>query len=61
MKKKKSKRNPTIWHHAKHKGDYESCYTYYIRTERIFQLTKGSHVVSFESWQAAKKLGWVKQ
>jgi hypothetical protein len=60
MKKKKSKRNPTIWHHTKHKGDYESCYAY-LGTERLFQLTKGSHVVSFESHQAAKKLGWKKQ
>jgi hypothetical protein len=60
MKKRKLKRNPTIWHHAKHKGDYESCYTY-LGKERLFQLTKGDHVVSFESHQAAKKLGWQKQ
>lgn len=30
------------------------------RSGRIFNLDNGKRVVSFESWQMAKKLGWVK-
>lgn len=33
----------------------------YPLQERVFQLICGDLIVSFESWQAAKKLGWVKK
>jgi hypothetical protein len=40
------------------KGSY---YIYRLNSsERLFNLTDGKRVISFESWQAAKALGWVK-
>lgn len=52
----------SIWKHKtkyrrrEYTGSYRKC-----RGERTFVLTCGKHVVSFESWQAAKALGWYKQ
>jgi len=50
------------WTHKKFKSPF---YSRYVRTksgDRIFELVnlKSARVISFESWQMAKKLGWEK-
>lgn len=53
-------KKPKQWKHKK-LGVYRSYYDFGTKSEdRIFVLVKGMHILSFESWQAAKKSGWVK-
>lgn len=37
------------------KGSYQQ-----TKKDRVFTLTNGKRVISFESWQQAVKLGWSK-
>jgi ABC-type tungstate transport system permease subunit len=72
IKKKNSKpgskpgtneRGDKMWVHPKHKATYRGRYN---RTkkglERVFELvnSKTGRVISFESWQMAKRQGWKK-
>jgi hypothetical protein len=53
-----------MWKHKKYPGkDFKGEYSFYHGGERFFVLCKvGSSVVKiYESWQAAKKDGWVKK
>ena len=57
------------WTHKKYKTPFVGSYqrlifkvggTVMTALERVFVLTNGKRTISFESWQAAKKAGWVK-
>ena len=57
-----------MWTHTKYKArQYRGSYKYITKTginERVFVLSYMDaklkvHNISFDSWQAAKKLGWV--
>ena len=57
-----------MWSHKKHgKKIFTGTYAFqkvkrhYPYQERIFQLVCGDKIISFESWQAAKKDGWIKK
>lgn len=57
-----------MWSHKKHgKKNFTGTYSFqkvkrpYPYQERIFQLVCGDKIISFESWQAAKKMGWIKK
>lgn len=50
-----------MWTHPKYKqklftGKYDR-----LNGERVFSLVCGPKTITFESWQSAKKLGWVRQ
>jgi hypothetical protein len=50
------------WTHKKFKTKF---YSRYVRTksgDRVFELvhSKTGRIITFESWQMAKKLGWEK-
>lgn len=47
-----------MWINKKFKTKYWGHYSYH-KGERVFELTNGSRTITFESWQMAKKLGWV--
>lgn len=47
------------WKHKKQKELFASSYKV-NGEDRVFQLTNGRRVISFESWQAAKADGWKK-
>lgn len=58
-----------MWSHPKHKSvvGYRGNYFYLFperKKERVFVLTglkkNGIHTITYESFQAAKKAGWVK-
>jgi hypothetical protein len=46
-----------IWTHKKYKGEFVGSY---VRTknDRVFQLSSGKKVFSYESWQAAVRDGF---
>lgn len=46
-----------MWGHKKYKTKFKGSYERDKKKERVFILT-GSKRITFESWQAAKKLGW---
>lgn len=48
-----------MWQHKKYKSKFKGSYTYH-RGERVFELNNGRKRYTFESWQMAKKLGWIK-
>lgn len=50
-----------MWKTKKYKSKFKGTYERDKKGERIFVLTsaRGKRIV-FESWQAAKKLGWSK-
>ena len=48
-----------MWQHKKYKSQFKGSYAF-AKGDRVFQLTSGKKVVSFESWEAAKKAGWSK-
>ena len=48
-----------MWKHKKYKTEFKGSYQK-TKTDRVFTLTSGKTVKSFESWQAAKKDGWEK-
>lgn len=48
-----------MWTHEKYKTPFKSSYVF-THDDRVFQLTNGKRVISFESWQQAKAQGWVK-
>lgn len=48
-----------VWKHKKQKELFASSYKV-NGEDRVFQLTNGRRVISFESWQAAEKAGWTK-
>lgn len=47
------------WKHPKQKELFASSYKV-NGEDRVFQLTNGRKVISFESWQRAVADGWVK-
>ena len=47
------------WKHPKQKELFASSYSM-NGIDRLFKLTNGLKVISFESWQAAKAEGWEK-
>ena len=53
-----------MWKNKKYKSEFKGSYAWLgnssTREERVFQLTNGKKTYTFESWQMAKKLGWVK-
>ena len=51
-----------MWTHHKYKTAFKSSYERDRKGERIFVLTnpKTNRRITFESWQAASKLGWVR-
>lgn len=54
-----------LWTNPKHKGQFTGSYvTTKVKRqsyfERVFMLTNAKKTYSFESWEAAVKLGWVK-
>ena len=52
-----------MWKHKRYKNVFKSSYRY-TTGDRDFILTGiangGKRTISFESWQAAQSLGWVK-
>ena len=50
-----------MWSHKKYKKQFKGTFKL-AGTDRVFQLTEidGKKVISFESWQQAKKQGWSK-
>jgi hypothetical protein len=50
-----------MWSHKKYKELFTGSYGY-LKKDRVFQLTSqsGKKVISFESFQQAKKQGWTK-
>jgi len=52
MKKKK------VWTHKKHTGTFIGGYKYLNPNERVFTLFNGKRMISFESPNQAKALGW---
>lgn len=55
-----------MWRNKKHKKDFKGTYHFFEvkgKKERAFclQSTDGKIVVTFESWQAAKKQNWTKE
>lgn len=49
-----------MWSHKKYKSEFKATYEKSGK-DRVFTLSSDKKVVSYESWQAAKKDGWVKQ
>lgn len=52
-----------MWTHSKHKNRrYLGSYKQITHEERVFQLfhINSGHLVTFESWQMAKMMGWTK-
>ena len=49
----------SVWTNPKFKGEWTSSFES-TKSDRVFTLTKGNRVKSFESWQQAVKLGWKK-
>lgn len=49
-----------MWSHKKYGKNFKSSYERDKKGERIFVLTKDKKRVTFESHEAAKKLGWTK-
>jgi len=65
MNKSKYKKK-SVWINPKNNKEYHGEYTWVEvdgRRERVFNLSPigKASVISFESFQAAKKLGWVKK
>lgn len=48
-----------MWKHKKYKAEFKATYEQSGK-DRVFTLTAGKTVKSYESWQAAKKDGWEK-
>lgn len=48
-----------MWMHPKVKGKFKGHYRLH-RGERVFDLVSDARTITFESWQMAKKLGWMK-
>jgi hypothetical protein len=48
-----------MWTNKKYKAAFKGSYQR-TTNDRVFTLTAGKKVISFESWQQAKKLGWSK-
>jgi len=54
----------SYWKQKKQKKAFKSSYERDVKGERIFILTAitgKARRITFESWQAAKKLGWIKR
>jgi hypothetical protein len=49
----------SIWNNKRFRNFYHGSYVK-AGKDRVFQLTCGNKVISFESWQAAVKQGWEK-
>jgi hypothetical protein len=49
-----------MWKNKKQKSSFRGSYVR-ANGDRVFQLSDGKKIISFESWQAAKKQGWVKE
>ena len=51
-----------MWkHNKKYKGkEFKGSYERDAKKERVFVLTYKKRRITFESWQMAKKLGWMK-
>lgn len=49
----------SIWSNPKYKGTFTGFYQE-LNGERVFNLSNGKKVFTFESFQMAKKLGWIK-
>ena len=49
-----------MWTHKKHKGQFKGRYSKSSSGERIFEIFNDKKCYSFESFQAAKALQWVK-
>ena len=50
-----------MWNHkSKHRGKFFKGRYIYVKKERVFQLAAGARIISFESWQMAKTMGWKK-
>lgn len=56
-------KNKSIWKNKKYPGTYYGSYARDKDGERIFILKRveAARRITFESWQAAKSLGWVKK
>jgi len=51
-----------MWDHKKLGKNFIGSYDKAAKSgERIFNLSNGKRIISFESWQAAKYAGWVKR
>lgn len=50
-----------MWSSKKRGKNWTGSYERDKRGERVFVLSRGSHYVTFESWQAAKQAGWIKK
>lgn len=48
-----------MWTHKKYKTAFKGTYQR-TKSDRVFQLISEKKTISFESYQAAKKDGWVK-
>lgn len=49
-----------MWSHKKYKNRKFAGRYVRLKGERVFNLTDGVRTVTFESWQAAKAMGWKK-
>lgn len=49
-----------MWSHKKYKSEFKATYEKSSK-DRVFTLSCGKIIKSYESWQAAKKDGWVKK
>jgi hypothetical protein len=49
-----------MWINKKYKLEFKGSYSR-LNGERVFNLTSGKKTYTFESWQMAKKLGWVRK
>lgn len=50
-----------MWKHKKYKTKFKGSYERDKKGERVFILNSGKRRITFESWQAAYKLGWRKK
>lgn len=47
------------WTHKKYSGKFQGSYVR-LYGERVFELVGAKRFITFESWQAAKSMGWRK-
>lgn len=50
-----------MWKHKKFAREFKGSYEIKKNGQRVFNLSYKGHEISFESYQQAKKLGWVKK
>lgn len=55
-----TKKEFPVWTHKKYKTAFKSKMIA-AGIDKVFQLTNGKVTKTFDSWQAAVKLGWEKQ